>query len=153
MEDHLNDIFREAVMSGEDIFRLLSQRPPMLMVDSFYGIEGAKAYCGLTIREDNVFCLGGKFIEPGILEHAAQSVAAMAGYRNSLQGMPPELGVLGEVKSFRIYALPSVGNTLMTEVEEKVSVLGTILAAVRVYCSGKTVAEGELKFALVGNEM
>ena len=152
MEGRLKTVPREQVLAGEDIFRILPQRPPMLMVDSFYGMEGAKAYCGLTVEQDNVFCLGGKFIEIGILEHAAQSVAAMSGYRNSLQDLPPELGFIGEVKSFRVSFLPKAGDVLMTEVEEKVSVLGTILAGVRVYCSGETVAEGELKFALVGNE-
>lgn len=37
-------------------------------------------------KEDNVFCIDSQLIEPGIIEHSAQSAAAFAGYRYFLGG-------------------------------------------------------------------
>ena len=47
---------REAIIHGEGILGLIPQRPPIVMVDSFFGIEENCSYSGLTITSDNI-CL------------------------------------------------------------------------------------------------
>lgn len=152
MDSRLGHIFSQPELSSEKIGLLIPQRPPMMMVDSFYGMQGDEAYCGLTVRDDCVFCIGGFLIEPGIIEHSAQSVAAMAGYRNYRENLPPDIGYIGEIKSFRIERLPSVGETLHTVVKEEASVLGTTLAGVAVFVGDEKIAEGKIKFSLQKND-
>lgn len=68
---------REAVIQGEGILNLIPQRPPIVMVDSFFGFEENRSYSGLTDHiTDNLFCEAGRLQEPGIIEHIAQSAAA-----------------------------------------------------------------------------
>lgn len=106
--------------TGEEIFRLIPQRPPMVMVDALYEADAEGGETGLTVKEDNVFCIDSQLIEPGIIEHSAQSAAAFAGYRYFLAGEEPHIGLIGEIKSFRIGRKPAVGETLRTRVPSSV---------------------------------
>lgn len=98
--------------TGEEIFRLIPQRPPMVMVDALYEADAEGGVTGLTVKEDNVFCIDSQLIEPGIIEHSAQSAAAFAGYRYFLAGEEPHIGLIGEIKSFRIGKKPAVGGDI-----------------------------------------
>ena len=40
---------REVIIQGEGILNLIPQRPPIVMVDSFFGIEENHSYSGLTL--------------------------------------------------------------------------------------------------------
>ena len=71
---------RTPIISGEGILNLIPQRPPIVMVDSFCGIEDNCSYSGFTVTDDNIFCQEGKLQEAGIIEHIAQSAAARIGY-------------------------------------------------------------------------
>lgn len=64
---------------GEKIFRLIPQRPPMVMVDVLYSANETGGRTGLTVSSANVFCINGFLTEPGLIEHSAQSAAAFAG--------------------------------------------------------------------------
>lgn len=55
---------REAVIQGEGILNLIPQRPPIVMVDSFFGFEENRSYSGLTVTTDNLFCEAGRLQEP-----------------------------------------------------------------------------------------
>ena len=57
---------REVIIQGEGILNLIPQRPPIVMVDSFFGIEKNHSYSGLTVTADNIFCETGKLQEAGI---------------------------------------------------------------------------------------
>lgn len=71
---------KEIICQGEELFRLIPQRPPMVMIDRFYGIEEDTSWSGLTVTTDNLFCRDGVLQETGIIEHIAQSAAARVGY-------------------------------------------------------------------------
>ena len=58
-EEGPSEKFSVAELSEEGIYLLIPQRPPMTMVDSFYGCDADGAYCGLSVMEDNLFCIGG----------------------------------------------------------------------------------------------
>ena len=73
---------KEIICRGDELFRLIPQRPPMVMIDRFYGIEENTSWSGLTVTPDNLFCRDGVLQETGIIEHIAQSAAARVGYIN-----------------------------------------------------------------------
>jgi 3-hydroxymyristoyl/3-hydroxydecanoyl-(acyl carrier protein) dehydratase len=60
---------KEIICQGEELFRLIPQRPPMVMIDRFYGIEENTSWSGLTVTPDNLFCRDGVLQETGIIEH------------------------------------------------------------------------------------
>ena len=96
---------REVIIQGEGILNLIPQRPPIVMVDSFFGIEKNHSYSGLTVTADNIFYETGKLQEAGIIEHIAQSAAARIGFLYTRQGEKVPLGFIGSVDKLKIYDL------------------------------------------------
>ena len=50
---------KEIICRGDELFRLIPQRPPIVMIDRFYGIEENTSWSGLTVTPDNLFCRDG----------------------------------------------------------------------------------------------
>lgn len=136
---------REAIIHGEGILGLIPQRPPIVMVDSFFGIEENCSYSGLTVTPDNIFCEAGKLQEPGIIEHIAQSAAARIGFIYTRQGAQIPLGFIGSVDKLRIYDLPEVGMKLFTEITVVQEVFDITLIAAQVKADEKLIAECRMK--------
>ena len=92
-------------MTNYDIKSLIPQREPILLVDALVGVEGDMARTQLTVRRDNSFVGDdGLLAEPGLIEHIAQSASE------------PPVGYIGEVKKFRCFRCPRVGEELQTTV-------------------------------------
>lgn len=136
---------REAIIHGEGILGLIPQRPPIVMVDSFFGIEENCSYSGLTITSDNIFCEAGKLQEPGIIEHIAQSAAARIGFIYTRQGAQVPLGFIGSVDKLRIYDLPEVGMKLFTEITVVQEVFDITLVSAQVKAGEELIAECRMK--------
>lgn len=136
---------REAIIHGEGILGLIPQRPPIVMVDSFFGIEENCSYSGLTVTPDNIFCEAGKLQEPGIIEHIAQSAAARIGFIYTRQGAQVPLGFIGSVDKLKIYDLPEVGMKLFTEITVVQEVFDITLIAAQVKADEKLIAECRMK--------
>ncbi|MDE6822000.1 MAG: hydroxymyristoyl-ACP dehydratase [Bacteroides acidifaciens] len=136
---------REAIIHGEGILGLIPQRPPIVMVDSFFGIEENCSYSGLTITSDNIFCEAGKLQEPGIIEHIAQSAAARIGFIYTRQGAQVPLGFIGSVDKLRIYNLPEVGMKLFTEITVVQEVFDITLVSAQVKAGEEVIAECQMK--------
>lgn len=98
--------------------RLIPQRDPIRMVDRLVEEDGGTATVALSVRPDNYFMEDdGAMAEPGLIEHIAQSALALAGYRALASGAPaPPVGYIGEVRKFRCYRRPRVGEELRTSV-------------------------------------
>lgn len=135
----------EVLASGEEIFRLIPQRPPMVMVDTLYSARVEGGVTGLAVKEENLFCIGGHLTEPGIIEHSAQSAAAFAGYRYYLAGEEPHIGLIGEIKTFSIERTPAVGEKLRTEVHVEGEAMGMSLVRTETYVDGHKIAGGVIK--------
>lgn len=136
---------REAIIHGEGILGLIPQRPPIVMVNSFFGIEENCSYSGLTVTPDNIFCEAGKLQEPGIIEHIAQSAAARIGFIYTRQGAQVPLGFIGSVDKLKIYDLPEVGMKLFTEITVVQEVFDITLIAAQVKADEKLIAECRMK--------
>lgn len=139
---------RPPILQDEGILNLIPQRPPIVMVDSFCGIEDKCSYSGLTITADNLFCQESKLQEAGIIEHIAQSAAARIGYIYLQQNEPVPLGFIGSVDKLTIHALPEVGQELSTEISVIQEVFDITLIAARVSTAEGLVAECRMKIYL-----
>lgn len=140
------------LFQGEEIKQLIPQREPIMMVDMFTlgEDEQVAAATGLTIAATNIFVQDNHLREPGIIEHVAQSAAALAGYTTFQQGLPPQLGYIGEIKKFHIHCLPCVGDTLHTTLHVLGTAMGITLLAAEVRVADNLVAEGQMKIFLKG---
>ncbi|MGM9741800.1 MAG: hydroxymyristoyl-ACP dehydratase [Candidatus Cryptobacteroides sp.] len=136
---------KKTLMKGEEVLKLLPQRPPMTMVDTLYNAGHESAETGLLVTDDNVFCIGGYLVEPGIIEHSAQSAAAFAGYKYYLCGEEPRIGLIGEIKTFRISRLPASGEEIRTTVKLLGEAFGMSLVSTETVAGGETIAGGQLK--------
>ena len=105
---------QEPLLVGEELYKLIHQRNPIVMVDTFFCADEESAETGFHVKLGNLFCEGGFLREPGMIEHVAQSAASFAGYAPFTKGESPMLGFIGEVKRFKIIRLPKVGEFLHT---------------------------------------
>ena len=136
---------KEIICQGEELFRLIPQRPPMVMIDRFYGIEENTSWSGLTVTPDNLFCRDGVLQETGIIEHIAQSAAARVGYIYMLRKEPVPLGFIGSVDKLKIYDLPKIGMKLFTEITVVQEVFDITLISAQVKVEDKLIAECRMK--------
>lgn len=140
---------RTPIIQGEDILNLIPQRSPIVMVDSFYGIENDCSYSGLTISSDNIFCQDGTLQEAGIIEHIAQSAAARIGYIYLQKNEPVPLGFIGSVDKLTIHRLPEVGQELFTEIKIIQEVFDITLVSASTSTTEGVVAECRMKIFLM----
>lgn len=136
------------IIRGEHIFQLIPQRPPIVMVDVVYSADETCAETGLTVHEDNIFVRDGRFREPGMIEHIAQSAAAFAGYGSFARGEEPKLGYIGEIKDCNLFALPSIGEELRTTIRLVTEVAGIRLISAETKVNDEIVAACLMKIFL-----
>ena len=139
---------REPIYEGEAIHQLIPQRPPIIMVDRFYGIEEEISYSGLAVNPDNLFCETGRLQESGIIEHIAQSAAARIGFIYKQKNQPVPLGFIGSVEKMKIAQLPPIGARLYTEIAIIQEVFDITLISAQVKTEKQLIAECRMKIFL-----
>lgn len=144
---------REALYQGEEVLMLIPQRPPMVLVDRFFGIEKGVSYSGLTPTEESLFCRNGVLEETGLIEHMAQSAAARVGYLCKQAQKPVPLGFIGSVEKMQIHQLSPVGCPLFTAITVIQEVFDiTLIAAQTVNEQEEVVAECRMKIMIQNHE-
>ena len=118
------------------------------MVDVVWSADETSAETGLTVHEDNIFVRDGRFREPGLIEHIAQSAAAFAGYGSFARGEEPKLGYIGEIKDCNLFALPSIGEELRTTIRLVTEVAGIRLISAETKVNDEIVAACLMKIFL-----
>ncbi len=104
-------------LKGKDIERLIPQRNPIMMLDEFETTAENVAQTALYVRADNLFMHpDGTLAETGLIEHIAQSAAALAGLQSNLDDQP-HIGLMGEIKHFKCYRRPTIGDVVHTVIE------------------------------------
>jgi predicted hotdog family 3-hydroxylacyl-ACP dehydratase len=136
------------IFRDKEIFMLIPQRPPIVMVDVVWSADEQSADTGLTIQEDNIFVKDGLFREPGLIEHIAQSAAAFAGYGTFVRGEEPKLGFIGEIKDCVFNLMPPVGSELRTHIQLVTVIGGIRLINAEVRLKDELVATCVMKFFL-----
>jgi hypothetical protein len=140
------------IAQGEDVLKLIPQRPPIVMVDKLIFAADKKTVSGFTIKADNIFMKNGIFQEPGIIENIAQSAALGVGYVCSTKNEKVPLGFIGAVKNLMIFELPKVGDEITTEIQVDYEVFEATLITGKVYCFGRLMAQCEMKIFLKPND-
>lgn len=128
---------------------LIPQRPPMVLVDRFEGIDvGGVSTTGYTVVPAGLFVAGGRMSECGIIEHMAQSAAARIGWCCRAEGRPVPVGFIGAVSRLELHDLPRTGAHLRTRLRIVQEIGPLSLAEVRTEADGRPLAEGNLKIYL-----
>lgn len=130
---------------GEELYKLIPQRNPIVMVDTFFCADEERAETGLHIQMGNLFCEGGFLRESGMIEHVAQSAAAFAGYAPYIKGETPKLGFIGEVKKFKIVRLSKVGEFLHTYLRVLGEAAGVTLISAETKSDEEVLATCQMK--------
>lgn len=128
---------------------LIPQRPPMVLVDHFEGIDAeGVSTTGYTVVPAGLFVAGGRMSECGIIEHMAQSAAARIGWCCRAEGRPVPVGFIGAVSRLEFHDLPRTGAHLRTRLRIVQEIGPLSLAEVRTEADGRPLAEGNLKIYL-----
>lgn len=136
-----------------DILTLIPQRRPFVMIDRLLSFDEIESSTDFVIKEDNIFCKDGLFIETGIMENIAQTCAARIGYININNNESVKIGVIGSIKDLIITKLPKVGATLLTKVKVLSEVFAITLVEAEVYDNDELIAKCEMKISLTDKEI
>ncbi len=137
------------IVKGADICQYIPQRQPIVMLDSFYGIDAdGMSLSGLTILPDNIFVEDGHIVDSGIIEHIAQSGAMRIGYESVQAGGEVRLGLIGSVNKLTINRLPKVGETMLTSIVFEAQVGDVTLIGATVRVGDEVIANGKMKVAM-----
>ena len=116
-----------------------------MMVDGFDPLSDSSALTSLCVDRNNYFIIaGGELSESGIIEHQAQSVSAMAGYKATGSVSPP-VGIIGEVKHFDCIRRPRIGERLETTVQMGMTFGNVTLAKCETAVGGEVIAKINIK--------
>ncbi|MDO4162982.1 MAG: beta-hydroxyacyl-ACP dehydratase [Bacteroides sp.] len=139
-------------MDCGDIRQYIPQRTPIQMVDRLTDIKDDGAETSFIVREDTYFVdENGRLTEPGLIEHIAQSASALAGYKAVAAGaVHPPIGYIGEVKKFRCYRCPLVGDELHTTITMGAEVDGVTIITGETQVDGKVMAATQMKIFMAG---
>ena len=136
-----------------DILSLIPQRRPFVMIDRLLSFDEIESSTDFVIKEDNIFCKDGLFLETGIMENIAQTCAARIGYININNNESVKIGVIGSIKDLIITKLPKVGTTLVTKVKVLSEVFAITLVEAEVYDNDELIAKCEMKISLTDKEI
>jgi predicted hotdog family 3-hydroxylacyl-ACP dehydratase len=139
---------RKALIRGGRILDYIPQRRPMVMVDTFYGVEGDASYSGFTVPAEGVFCHGGLLDECALIENMAQSAALRVGWLCATEGRPVPLGFIGSVGRCDIARRARTGERLRTRVRVTAEVDNVTMAEVEVAAGTEKICTATLKIFL-----
>ncbi|MGK4568440.1 hypothetical protein [Flavobacterium sp. 3HN19-14] len=138
----------EVFFEKDFVEQLLPQKFPFVMVDKMFGYTETSLISGLTIQSDNLFFQNDRFIESGLVEHMAQSVALHTGYQFYLRKEPAPTGYIGSIKNIDIAELPKLGDEIKTTVSILQEFAGITLVDVVTTMNGSEIASGQMKTVL-----
>lgn len=140
------------MITGKELFFLLPQSYPMLMIDTLVSSDYNKTITNLTITEENIFCFKGKFREPGIIENMAQTAAVRSGFEASKNNKKVKTGYIGSIKNLKIISLPNTNQILTTKLFLKTEIGNISVITASVTCLNQLIAECEMTIILLDNE-
>lgn len=145
------NLLEEPILDPKQILELIPQKPPFVMVDGLLEYTDKTGVTAFSIPKENILVEEGEFSEPGLIEHMAQSMSLWRGYQGKLLGLDkPKTGFIGAIKSVEIFALPKVGEKLITKVEILQEFLNvTSVGAETRNEAGKLLATSEMKTVTV----
>ena len=129
-----------------DISHLIPQKIPFVMVDTLLDFSSEKIISKFTIKDNNLFVKNGQFLEPGLIENMAQTVALHTGYDYFLKGEEAPTGYIGSIKKVAIYKLPDLNEEITTEALILHEFMGVTMVDVKTYnATNEVIASAQMK--------
>lgn len=135
-------------LADQDILSFLPQRSPFVMIDNLLVATEALITTTFTVREGHELVKERNFTEAGLVENMAQTAASGTGALATTKGKAPPVGFIGGLKNLKIKKLPSIGETIQTEVIFVHQVLNAHIVQAAVMLNGEEIAHCELKIFL-----
>jgi predicted hotdog family 3-hydroxylacyl-ACP dehydratase len=133
-----------------NVRELLPQQGEFVMIDNLQYVDENTVITSMTVNNENIFVEEGVFIEPGIIENIAQTVAARMGYiRTYINKTGVQIGVIGEIKNLVIERCPREGETLTTTVSVENEIFSTLLVQYKVNVNNELIAHGKMKISMI----
>lgn len=135
-------------LNKDFVEKLLPQKYPFVMVDRMYDYTETSLVSGFTILEESIFFQDENFVESGLIEHIAQSIALHTGYQFFLRKEPAPTGYIGSIKDIEIRQLPKLGDEIQTTVSILQEFAGITLVDVVTKLNDIVIAAGQMKTVL-----
>ncbi|MES2748218.1 MAG: hypothetical protein V4648_07555 [Bacteroidota bacterium] len=127
---------------------LIPQKFPFVMIDKLFSFSDTSIVAGLNVTDDNIFVSNGTFVESGLIEHMAQSVALHTGYQFYLKKEPAPTGYIGSIKEIEITQLPKLNDEIQTTVTILHEFAGITLVELVSKVNEEVIATGQMKTIL-----
>ena len=127
---------------------LIPQKEPFVMVDELLQYTEENLRSRFKVNPANLFVENNFFVESGIIEHMAQSVALHTGYQFFLLNKDAPTGYIGSIKNVEIIQLPKIGQSIESNIEIIQEFNGVTLVEIEVFCEGKIIAKSQMKTVL-----
>lgn len=137
-----------ALLEKETVENLLPQKFPFVMVDAMHSYTETSLVSGLKIQSENIFVSDNTFLEAGLIEHMAQSVALHTGYQFFLKNEIAPTGYIGSIKEIEIKKLPQLNDTIQSEVTILQEFAGITLVDIVTFLNNEEIARGQMKTVL-----
>lgn len=132
-----------------NITEWIPQRPPFVFIDTIVEMNEASAVTRFTVNDDCVLVNDGQLGLAGLMEHAAQTCAARAGWIQRQHSQQVKMGYIGAVKQMEASRLPRVGETLTTEAHVLQEVMNISLVECTTRVNDEVIASAMFKLATV----
>jgi 3-hydroxymyristoyl/3-hydroxydecanoyl-(acyl carrier protein) dehydratase len=144
----------EPIITYPAILEYLPQRPPMVMVDSYYGSFNDEAYTSLYISPDNILLENDELSEMGMLDFLAQSGIVQMGNMTFVTEFSKEskMGVICQFKNFEFYAKAKVGNTIFGKVKRTFSNANMASLDVEAFIGNKILIKGIINAMIINTD-
>lgn len=144
----MTDSTLKKTLDKDFVEKLLPQKFPFVMVDKMYNYTETTLISGFTIQKESIFFQDGNFVESGLIEHIAQSIALHTGYQFFLKNEPAPTGYIGSIRDIEIRQLPKLGDEIQTTVSILQEFAGITLVDAVTKLNDIVIAAGQMKTVL-----
>jgi hypothetical protein len=143
----MNLIPDQPILTGDQIFPYIPQRPPMVFVDTFYGMMDNAIYSSLLVTPDMVFVENGRLLDIGLIEFLTQSGYVWFCYYEKvvLQKSDMEItkGYICKIKNVHVLNTPRVGTRIYSKMDVIFYSSSFCTIHMTAYTEDGTLAEGD----------
>ena len=135
------------IISKAEIEHYIPQRPPFIMIDNLLEATPDEFETDFRILPDNIFIEKGLLREFGLIENIAQSCSAGLAVTRKLSGNKLADGFIGAISKLKLYELPRINDTILTNVKLLVQLENLFLLKGENFVNGRKLLECEVKLA------
>ncbi|WP_281309504.1 hypothetical protein [Flavobacterium flavigenum] len=133
------------ILEKEAVENLIPQKFPFVMIDCMFSYSETGLVSGLKIQDSNIFLEENIFLEAGLIEHMAQSVALHTGYQFFLKNETAPTGYIGSIKDIQIKKLPQINDSIQSNVTILQEFAGVTLVDIVTFLNNEEIASGQMK--------